>query len=398
MKVKVMTVVGNGGVSLEFTPQRTPSSLLAHTQVATVDFANLKIIERVGHGAAGEVFKGDLNGTTVAVKVSSESLAKERLFDTSETEAQMTDFRREVALMRTLRHPYIVALIGATFNNPKLIITEYMGRGSLYNLLHDETVPMSMELRLRMAFDMARASLHALRSPIMHRDRETCYVFDITYTLIMLTVYARLSFLHALRPPIMHRAELPARPAAAHHHIPTTTTMCSVCAGLSFLHALRPPIMHRDIKSQNMLVTDDLRVKVSDFGISRLSQESIHTAAGTPVQSLMIISCPPYLTAWSAPEVLRGEPSWLPSDVYSFGVVLWELVTRQTPWEGIPALQVMNTVSQGARPPIPERGCPPELADLMRDCWAQAPEARPTFEQVRQSAAPPNDLRPSGAG
>ncbi|KAJ4453141.1 putative mitogen-activated protein kinase [Paratrimastix pyriformis] len=116
-------------------------------QVASVDFTHLKIRERIGHGAAGEVFKGDLNGTAVAVK---------RLFDTSQTEAKMADFKREVAMMRTLRHPYIVALIGATFENPKLIITEFMGRGSLYALLHDEAVRLPMELRLRMAFDMAR--------------------------------------------------------------------------------------------------------------------------------------------------------------------------------------------------------------------------------------------------
>ncbi|KAJ4455967.1 putative protein kinase [Paratrimastix pyriformis] len=323
-------------------------------QVASVDFSSLKICQRrltfipIGNGAAGEVFKGDLNGTTVAVK---------RLFETGQTEAQMADFKREVSLMRTLRHPvawdlvfftrdmcgseargdpsspssclsfrqrffmtlavqsYIVALIGATFESPKLIITEFMSRGSLYALLHDDSAVLPAELRLRMAFDMAR--------------------------------------------------------------------------GLNYLHTLRPPILHRDVKSQNMLVTDDLRVKardspllliiahsmiwrmgVSDFGISRLSQEAgITTAAGTP--------------AWSAPEVLRGDRSWLPSDVYSFGVVLWELATRQTPWDGVPPLRVMMAVAQeGARLPIPPtEQCPPVLVELMQACFAERPEDRPTMQQ-----------------
>ncbi|KAJ4459026.1 putative Serine/threonine-protein kinase EDR1 [Paratrimastix pyriformis] len=320
-------------------------------QVASVDFTSLKILQRVGHGAAGEVFKGDLNGTAVAVK---------RLFDTSPSQAMTDDFRREVAMMRTLRHPYIVSLIGATFESPRLIITEFMGRGSLYGLLHDEALAMPPALRLRMAFDMAR--------------------------------------------------------------------------GLNYLHTLKPPILHRDVKSQNMLVTDDLRVKVSDFGISRLSQEAgITTAAGTP--------------AWSAPEVLRGDRSWLPSDVFSFGVrgccpalaappcvappspgpilfsgrlirthllflpravcaqvVLWELFTRQTPWEGVPPLRVMMTVTQGARLPVPpppaaagEPGCPPLVGDLIRACFEERPEARPTMQQVVDQLAPEVEAHPYAA-
>ncbi|KAJ4456372.1 putative protein kinase [Paratrimastix pyriformis] len=347
-------------------------------QVASVDFTHLKILERIGHGAAGEVFKGDLNGTTVAIK---------RLFDTSQTEERLADFKREVAMMRTLRHPYIVALIGATFENPKLIITEFMGRGSLYALLHDEAANLPMELRLRMAFDMAR--------------------------------------------------------------------------GLNYLHTLRPPILHRDIKSQNMLVTDDLRVKVSDFGISRLSQEAgITTAAGTPGLDVMLrqqrtlarinpnmdmdvmsqhgpfagmnpagTSCGrasefyapvdstpgvmvAVFAAWSAPEVLRGDRSWLPSDVYSFGVcftplgmtghwgyvtdrhhhpdagvVLWELMTRQTPWADVPPLRVMMTVAQGARLPIPA-DCPPVLGELMQRCFLEDPEARPTMQQIVDVLSP----------
>ncbi|KAJ4458460.1 putative Serine/threonine-protein kinase CTR1 [Paratrimastix pyriformis] len=272
-------------------------------QVATVDFANLKILQRIGHGAAGEVFKGDLNGTTVAVK---------RLFDTSQSAAQLADFKREVAMMRTLRHPYIVALIGATFENPKLIITEFMGRGSLFTLLHDETVRMPTELRLRMALDMAK--------------------------------------------------------------------------GLNYLHTLRPPILHRDIKSQNMLVTDDLRVKVSDFGISRLSQEAgITTAAGTPAYLRRVRTD---TTGWYVPG---SAPNYFPG----LSVVLWELATRQVPWADTPPLRVMMTVAGGARLPIPDTAdCPPVLADLIRRCFEEKPEARPTMQQVVDLLGPAVDSHP----
>ncbi|KAJ4458279.1 putative mitogen-activated protein kinase [Paratrimastix pyriformis] len=400
-------------------------------QVAAVDFTNLKIEQRIGHGAAGEVFRGNLNGTAVAVK---------RLFDTAQTEAQMADFKREVAMMRTLRHPFIVSLIGATFENPKLIITEYMGRGSLYTLLHNPAVVLSPQLRLRMAFDMAR--------------------------------------------------------------------------GLNYLHTLRPPILHRDIKSQNMLVTDDMRVKVSDFGISRLSQEAgITTAAGTPGLArraiLVAIRC---LLVWEsrsinnnvAKEVFEkvfaenidplqyveedgGElqtlcldvlplrhvtPPGIPPDpgvrpspphqqhragpcpttpqapqtqapggplgalrtgmgVFSIQgaragflltpfttsnmqtpvshgppphpppkVVLWELVTRQTPWDGVPPLRVMLTVAQeGARLPAPppeDPNCLPIMRELMQSCWAEKAEDRPTMQQIVDRLMPHVDTAETG--
>ncbi|KAJ4459022.1 putative protein kinase [Paratrimastix pyriformis] len=325
-------------------------------QVASVDFTSLKILQRVGHGAAGEVFKGDLNGTAVAVK---------RLFDTSPSQAMTDDFRREVAMMRTLRHPYIVSLIGATFESPRLIITEFMGRGSLYGLLHDEALAMPPALRLRMAFDMARAPTS--RPPPSYHP-----------------------MLRAIVPPA---CPCPASAFRTMRHAHLGGGLrgggWGWVTGLNYLHTLKPPILHRDVKSQNMLVTDDLRVKVSDFGISRLSQEAgITTAAGTP--------------AWSAPEVLRGDRSWLPSDVFSFGVVLWELFTRQTPWEGVPPLRVMMTVTQGARLPVPpppaaagEPGCQPLVGDLIRACFEERPEARPTMQQVRPAVGPPATHRES---
>ncbi|KAJ4456213.1 putative ser/thr kinase [Paratrimastix pyriformis] len=160
-----------------------------------------------------------------------------------------------------------------------------------------------------------------------------------------------------------------------------------------------------------MLVTDDMRVKVSDFGISRLTQdqEGLRIAAGTPGLPTLTPSCPDVrcclashgsvlrdnnrllsirprsrCPAWAAPEVLRGEQAWLPSDVFSFGVVLWELVTRQSPWDGVPADRVMRSVGlEGGRVPIPsDTVCPPVFRELMAACFAESPAARPTLQQV----------------
>lgn len=86
---------------------------------------------------------------------------------------------------------------------------------------------------------------------------------------------------------------------------------------------------HQDLKSPNILVDERWRVKITDFGLSRVRMESVVTASGqggTP--------------EWMAPEVLRCEQVTEAADVYSYGVVLWELLTGQPPWENYNPMQV----------------------------------------------------------
>lgn len=77
--------------------------------------------------------------------------------------------------MKRLRHPNIVLLMGAVIQPPKLsIVTEYLSRGSLYELLHMPNVGSSLSerRRLSMAYDVASGMnyLHQMRPPIVHRD------------------------------------------------------------------------------------------------------------------------------------------------------------------------------------------------------------------------------------
>src|SRR4051794_6109139 len=90
---------------------------------------------------------------------------------------------------------------------------------------------------------------------------------------------------------------------------------CQIAAALEYAH--RTGLIHRDIKSQNVLVTGEGKVKVADFGIALArGQESI-TQAG------MVIGSVHYM----APEQAEGLPTTTASDVYSLGVVLYELAT-----------------------------------------------------------------------
>uniref|UniRef100_H3G576 Protein kinase domain-containing protein n=1 Tax=Phytophthora ramorum TaxID=164328 RepID=H3G576_PHYRM len=88
---------------------------------------------------------------------------------------------------------------------------------------------------------------------------------------------------------------------------------------LGYLHACTPPVIHRDLKSNNVLLTDKLEPKVIDFGVSRgLVDLTMTAGVGTPY--------------WTAPEILEGKRYTEKADIYSFGVVLSELDTGKIPY------------------------------------------------------------------
>lgn len=86
-----------------------------------------------------------------------------------------------------------------------------------------------------------------------------------------------------------------------------------------------------------------------------------------------------------APEVLACESYSLKADVYSFGVVMWEIITRETPYKGVPVPDIKFRVLQSNERPdssfIPP-GCPEQLKKVMHLCWRKEPEKRPSFAAV----------------
>lgn len=154
--------------------------------------------------------------------------------------------------------------------------------------------------------------------------------------------------------------------------------------GMLYLHARPQPIIHRDLKSPNLLVDRNWRVKVCDFNMSRIMEESGQgsSLAGTNPR-------------WLAPELLTGESATTSSDVFAFGVVMWELLTWELPWMKENPWSVAHMVGNGGRLTIPARWDLPghdtkdfqrleEYLSLMQRCWAQNPYDRPGFSEIIQ--------------
>jgi len=81
-------------------------------------------------------------------------------------------------------------------------------------------------------------------------------------------------------------------------------------------------IIHRDIKSQNIMVTDNGEIKIIDFGIALTDESQRMTKTGNIIASVQYI----------APEILESYPPSIQTDIYAFGVILFEMLTGRVPF------------------------------------------------------------------
>ncbi|KAF1872085.1 hypothetical protein Lal_00012306 [Lupinus albus] len=111
-----------------------------------IPWEDLVIGERIGLGSYGEVFHADWNETEVAVK---------KFLDQDFSGDALSEFKREVRIMRRLHHPNVVHFIGAVTRPPNLsIITEFLRRGSLYHILHRPHCQIDEKQRIKIALDV----------------------------------------------------------------------------------------------------------------------------------------------------------------------------------------------------------------------------------------------------
>ncbi|MFE4079880.1 Stk1 family PASTA domain-containing Ser/Thr kinase [Paenarthrobacter sp. YIM B13468] len=162
---------------------------------------------------------------------------------------------------------------------------------------------------------------------------------------------------HTLRDVINQQGALPPRLALA--------LIDPVIEGLAAAHG--SGLIHRDIKPENVLIADDGRIKVGDFGLARAVTATTSTGA--------LIGTVAYL----APELVLGKPADARSDVYSAGIMLYEMLTGKQPYAGESPIQVAYQHVNAAvgRPSEAAPGLAEDLDELVQWCTAVDAENRP---------------------
>lgn len=142
--------------------------------------------------------------------------------------------------------------------------------------------------------------------------------------------------------------------------------------GLAYLH---PSVVHRDLKPQNILLDEDGRAKLADFGISRVKDPTksyitqVTNENGTPV--------------YMAPELFNGTRVDEKVDVYALGCILNEAYTRRQPWrDASHFFQIILKVAINGERPWVDPECPESLRRLIMKCWHQDPHQRPSCADI----------------
>lgn len=148
-------------------------------------------------------------------------------------------------------------------------------------------------------------------------------------------------------------------------------------AGLAYLHT--EGILHRDLKADNILLDVDGTCKISDFGISKKTDNIYGNDITNSMQGSVF---------WMAPEVIRSQDSGYSAkvDIWSLGCVVLEMFAGRRPWskeEAIGAIYKLGSLNQA--PPIPEDvsvAISAEAVAFMLDCFTIDPSERPTAETL----------------
>jgi serine/threonine-protein kinase len=151
----------------------------------------------------------------------------------------------------------------------------------------------------------------------------------------------------------------------------TLDIMESVLAGLAAAH--KAGIVHRDIKPENVLLADDGRIKIGDFGLARAA--TANTATGAALLGTI---------AYLSPELVTRGIADTRSDIYAVGIMMYEMLTGEQPFKGEQPMQIAYQHANDAVPAPSKRNSrvPAELDELVTWATAREPDDRPRDARV----------------
>lgn len=151
----------------------------------------------------------------------------------------------------------------------------------------------------------------------------------------------------------------------------TLDIMDAVLGGLAAAH--KAGIVHRDLKPENVLLADDGRIKIGDFGLSRAT--SANTATGQALLGTV---------AYLSPELLTRGVADARSDIYAAGIMMYEMMAGEQPYTGEQPMQIafQHANETVPRPSIKNPAVPEEIDELVLWATAREPDDRPDDASV----------------
>ncbi|XP_028320283.1 retinal guanylyl cyclase 2 [Gouania willdenowi] len=158
-----------------------------------------------------------------------------------------------------------------------------------------------------------------------------------------------------------------------------SSLLLDLIKGMKYLH--HRDFSHGRLKSRNCVVDGRFVLKITDYGFNELLESQKAPAEEHPPEDLF----------WFAPEFLRDVTSarkgTFKGDVYSFSIILQEVVVRGPPYcmLGLPPEEIIRKVKKPppmCRPTVAPDQAPLECIQLMKQCWSEMPERRPSFDEI----------------
>ncbi len=149
-------------------------------------------------------------------------------------------------------------------------------------------------------------------------------------------------------------------------------------------HAHDRGIIHRDLKTQNVVITNEGRVKVLDFGLAKRIHDDTKGHEEEPTQAVNTLTQAGAIAGtlhYIAPETLLGNPAAVTSDVWALGVVLYEMAAGTLPFQGRTSYELTSAIINAAVAPLPA-SVSSSLRFIIQRCLEKEPALR--YQQARE--------------